>query len=106
MASNFLDFSKIAKRYFNVTLNDHRHTRLQIATPSKGIMDSLMQFDQTTSNMTIDDMYEICATVMSNNKGGRKVTAESLAEWMGYEEMKIFLQMYLDFVKDESNRKN
>ena len=106
-----LDFNNIKKRYLTVTLADEAKTVLLIGTPTKGVLDSLMSMKDTLDedNLTdeaIDDLYNICAKIMSRNKTGRVISKEVVADLFDFEDIILFIRAYTDFVNEVSNSKN
>lgn len=106
-----LDFNNIKKRYLTVTLADEAKTVLLIGTPTKGVLDSLMSMKDTLDedNLTdeaIDDLYNICAKIMSRNKTGCVISKEVVADLFDFEDIILFIRAYTDFVNEVSNSKN
>ena len=46
----------------------------------------------------LDEVYGVCAELMSRNREGVEVTAEQLAEILDFEDIVVFLQSYGSFV--------
>lgn len=108
-----LNFNTIKKQYLTITLNDEKKTTIMIGTPTKAIMnemlslsDSLESDGDNVSQETIDDLYYVCARVMSRNKGGVNITKEYLEEIFDIEDLFIFFNAYMDFVTVLGNEKN
>lgn len=106
-----LDFNKIKKRYFTVTLADEKNTTLMICTPTKEIMDEFisMKDSLTAENMgddAISELYELCAKIMCRNKGGIKITKEYLESLFDFEDVIIFIKSYTDFINELTDSKN
>lgn len=109
-----LDFTKLKKRYLTVTLADEKTTTIMIGTPTKAVMDDLLAIRSTLDNVEGDDvdadvmsdLYDVCAKVMSRNKGGVKITADHLAECLDFEDILIFFSAYMDFVGEIADEKN
>ena len=109
-----LDFNKLKKRYLNVTLADERQTTIMIGTPTKAVMDDLLAMRSTLDDVEgdnvdpeiMDDLYNVCAKVMSRNKGGVTITADHLAECLDFEDIMIFFNAYMDFIGEISDEKN
>lgn len=106
-----LDFNKIKKRYFTVTLADDQNTKLMICTPTKEIMDEFISMNDSlrAENMgddAIDELYELCAKIMSRNKGGIKITKKELDSILDFEDVILFIQSYTEFINELVNSKN
>ena len=106
-----LDFNKIKKRYFTVTLADENNTTLMISTPTKEIMDEFIGMKdaldaQTIGDDAIDTLYELCAKIMSRNKGGIKILKDDLVKTFDFEDVILFIQAYTSFINELTNSKN
>lgn len=105
-----LDFNKIKKRYFTVTLADENNTTLMISTPTKEVMDEFISMkdylEGNTGEDVIDALCELCAKIMSRNKGGIKVTKEALESMLDFDDIVIFIKAYTDFISELTNSKN
>ena len=109
--SNSLNFNNIKKRYLTVTLADDANTVIMVGTPTKSVLDSLLAMKDSLSadNMSdeaIDDLYDICAKIMSRNKTGRRVTKEMVTELFDFEDIIIFIRAYTAFINEVTNSKN
>lgn len=107
--SKTLDFNKLKKKYMTVTLLDG--TVLMITTPTKSVLDSFLTMRDTLSddNMSddaIDELYEICAKIMSRNKAGVVITKERVQDIFDFEDIIIFIRAYTEFIHEVSNAKN
>lgn len=109
-----LDFTKLKKRYLNVTLADEKQTTLMIGTPTKAVMDDLLAMKAALDDVegddvdaeVMNDLYDVCAKIMSRNKGGVSITSDHLAECLDFEDIMIFFTAYMDFVGEIKNEKN
>ena len=106
-----LDFNNIRKRYLTVTLADEARTVLMISTPTKAVLDSLLNMkdslgDENLTDDAIDDLYEICAKIMSRNKAGRVITKEAVQELFDFEDIIVFIRAYTDFIHEVTSAKN
>ena len=106
-----LDFNNMKKRYLTVTLADEAKTVLMIGTPTKAVLDSLLNMkdslagDELTDD-AIEDLYEIVAKIMSRNKTGRVITKETVQELFDFEDVIVFIRAYTDFISEVSSAKN
>lgn len=109
-----LNFNTVTKHYWNITLADEKKTTLLIGMPTKGIVDDLSalqdnidEYDNDKTNTEANDnMYEICARMMSRNKAGIKITKDYLAKIFDYEDIIIFTKGYTEFVDEVVGSKN
>lgn len=109
-----LDFNKIKKEYLTVTLNDEKSTTIMVGTPGKALMTELMSLQEyikeyeagEVSEETLDNLYIICAKVMSRNKANVRISKEQLEEIFDIEDIIIFFNTYLDYIKGLANSKN
>lgn len=108
-----LNFNNVKKRYLNVTLPDEKETVLMIGTPTKAVMNDLVLLRSGLESLSdgadeeaLDDLYAVCARVMSRNKAGKKITKEYLEEIFDFEDIIIFFHAYIEFVSELSNEKN
>ena len=107
-----LDFNTLKKEYLTVRLKDEKKTVLMIGTPTKAILDEFIAINETISENdgadkeAVNDLYKVCAKVMSFNKGGIKVTADQLSESYDLEDIMIFFNAYSDFMESVTKAKN
>lgn len=110
-----LDFRQVKKNYLTITLADENETTLMITSPTKEIMDDITTLQNAMNEINeneelyaeqLDDLYHVCARVMSRNKGGIKITAEHLATFFDFEDITIFFDAYMDFVSEITKQKN
>lgn len=109
-----LNFNNVKKSYLNVTLADEKNTVLLVSTPTKATMDSLLRLQETFKDLSeeditvdvMDDLYQACAQIMSNNKTRTKITAEYLGELFDFEDIFLFFSSYMDFVSEVTASKN
>lgn len=110
--SKTLDFTTRKKEYLTVKLNDEKKTILMIGTPTKAILDEFTGINDRITDTegadreAIDDLYRVCARVMSFNKGGIRITSDYLAEFFDIEDIFIFFNAYSDFLQTITNSKN
>lgn len=112
--AHILDFNTVKKTYLTVTLADEKKTVLMIGTPTKAVMDNLLVLQDAFKNVNeeeigsdvMDDLYQACARIMSNNKTRTKITAEYLAELFDFEDVFLFFSAYMDYISEVTNSKN
>lgn len=106
-----LNFNKLKKQYMTVTLPDENNTTILVGTPTKAVMDDLLglQHSLSAENMgddAINELYEICAKIMSRNKTGVRIEKSDLEEIFDFEDVIFFIREYSDFIGEVSNAKN
>ena len=108
-----LNFNKVKKTYLTVTLADDDNTTLLIGTPTKAMMDDLMNLQDTLTEVeegngvdVTDDLYRACAKVMSRNKAKKEITAEYLENLFDFEDIMIFFNAYMSFINNITSEKN
>lgn len=111
--SKSLNFNKITKKYFTVTLPDENSTTILVAMPTKALLRELtgLKFnsnivDDTNNLGALDEIYHVCAEVMSRNKVGVKISKEYLEEIFDFEDILIFIKEYLSFISEAIGGKN
>ena len=109
--TQILDFNKVKKNYFTVTLNDEKKTKLLIMTPTKKLLTELSTMlpdntDEIPSEEDLNALYELTARLMNRNKTGVKVTGDQLAEILDFEDLIIFFNAYSEFIAGAANEKN
>lgn len=111
--SKTLDFKKVRKQYMTVTLADEKNTTILIGMPTKAVMNDLITLQESLEEITeenseaaTEELYAVCARVMSRNKGGIKITTEMLSEIFDFEDIMIFFNAYMEFISEVVNSKN
>ena len=72
--------------------------------PTKSLFQKMASMSEEVSSIdyadldALDEVYGVCAELMSRNKEGIKVTAEMLAGALDFEDIVLFLQSYGEFV--------
>ena len=105
-----LNFNTIQKKYLTVTLNDENKTTIMVCNPSKKLLNEITSVDalarnnddNSTGEEEVDALYEVCAKVMSRNKGGVKIEKELLEDIFDIEDIMIFLKTYMEFVSNQT----
>lgn len=106
-----LNFNNLKKQYFTVTLPNDEATTLMICTPTKAIMDEFISMQDNLSaesmgNNAINELYSLCAKIMSRNKGGIEITTEKLVNILDFEDIILFIRGYTEFITEVTNSKN
>lgn len=110
MAKTF-DFNTLKKEYLTVRLKDDKKTVLMIGSPTKAILEEFTEinnritYDDGADKEAIEDLYKICAKVMSFNKGGIKVTVNQLANY-DLEDIMAFFNVYSEYMESVTSAKN
>ncbi len=105
-----LNFNTIQKKYLTVTLNDENKTTIMVCNPSKKLLNEITVVDALARNSDdnssgeeeVNALYEVCAKVMSRNKGGVKIEKELLEDIFDIEDIMIFLKTYMEFVSNQT----
>ena len=108
-----LNFNKINKKKFTITLNDENNTTLILLNPTKRIMDNLLELytnsneisDQNESEQ-IDLIYQTCAEILSRNINKVKISKEMLEDIFDIEDINILMEEYFKFVNNQISEKN
>lgn len=110
--SKVLDFTTRKKEYLTVKLNDEKKTVLMIGTPTKGILDEFISINENLTendgadSEALNELYRICAKVMSFNKAGIEITPDYLATFFDVEDITYFIEGYADFISSITSAKN
>lgn len=110
--SNALDFRKQKKNCLKVTLNDAAETRLSIMQPTKGLFQKMVSMSEDVARMggsdidALDEVYAVCAELMSRNREGVAVSKEALEDTLDFEDVVAFLNAYNAFVAGIVHGKN
>ena len=111
--SKTLNFNNMKKQFLTITLADENNTTLFVGTPTKAIMNDLMllqtsikSIDNNIGDEALDDLYSVCARILSRNKANIKITKEYLEEIFDFEDIIVFFNAYVNFVSEISNSKN
>lgn len=106
-----LNFNKLKKNYYVVTLADDKETTLMICTPTKKIMDDIIAskdiFDANTiSDDVVDALYDLCTTILNHNKGGIKVPKELVENTLDFLDIVELIRGYSEFINELTKAKN
>lgn len=99
-----LDFRKQKKACLKIILNDEVGTKLSLLQPTKSLFQKMTSMSEEVGSIdyadldALDEVYGVCAELMSRNKEDIKVTAEMLAGILDFEDIVLFLQSYGEFV--------
>lgn len=107
-----LDFTTRKKEYLTVKLNDEKKTVLMIGTPTKEILDEFIEINERVTEgggadkEALDDVFRVCAKIMSFNKGGIKITDKYLAGFFDIDDVMVFFNAYGEFMTSITHSKN
>lgn len=107
-----LDFRKTKKHYLKVTLNDAAETNLSIMQPTKELFERMVVMSEEVASISgsdleaLDEVYGVCAELMSRNKEGLIISKSNLASTLDFEDIVTFLQTYSTFVAGIVHGKN
>jgi hypothetical protein len=109
--SKSLDFTKLKKQHLTVTLADEKNTKLLITTPTKKVLDEFLTMKDSLTGDTageeaINELYAICAKLMSQNKNRKKITTEMVEDLFDFEDLVIFITAYSEFISEVASSKN
>ena len=107
-----LDFRKTKKNYLKITLPDERETSLSVLQPTKELFERMVAMSEEVASVSdsdlnaLDEVYEVCAELMSRNKEGLVVSKSNLEATLDFEDVVTFLQTYSTFVAAIVHGKN
>ena len=107
-----LDFRKSKKTYLNVTLPDEKETKLAVLQPTKELFTKMIEMSSRVSAVNgsdlsaLDEVYEVCAELISRNKQGVSYTKEQVEKLLDFEDIVLFLNTYSTFVGEIMRGKN
>lgn len=107
MAKPF-DFNNRKRAYMTVNLGE---TTLLVTTPTKSVMESLLALHERfgageVNENVVNDLYDICARILSQNKAGVQVDRETIEDTVDFEGLVQFIQAYTEFISEVTNSKN
>lgn len=118
-----VNFQKAKRNYMVLTFEEEnqKEKTILVGMPKKRIFDMLLDLNSfiktgeepddeaekaERSRKIIDDMYELVAVILSNNKTGEKISVEWVEDRMEFGELKDFLELYVKFCKGEAASPN
>lgn len=108
-----LNFNKINKKKFTVTLNDENNTTLILLNPTKQIMDNLIEIYTKSDEMSdinekeqIDYIYQTCVEILNRNMNKIKISKNVIEEIFDMEDIGILMEEYFKFVSNQTLEKN
>lgn len=110
--SYVLDFTKIKKRAMDVIFNDGKKTTLKVMTPTKDVMDEILEIDELirdpekAETVTNDMVYDLCVKILNRNADGKKITKKFLTQVWDIDDLYMFYYSYANFVSGHANAKN
>lgn len=109
MANLTFDFNKIDRSFMPTKLKDGR--TVVVKMPMKATFEKMQSIQEmNTEEMSVDDAMDtlggICADILSNNMAKEKVTAEYMTGNYDTEEMKMYLDTFMNFVNGVRDNPN
>ena len=109
MGSMSFDFNKIKRTFMTVKLKDGR--KLIVKQPMKKTFEKITAVqDVDESKIGIDEAMDIfgglCAEILSNNMKDEKVSVDYMTGNYDIEEMKVFVEQFMEFVSGLGNDPN
>lgn len=107
-----LDFRKQKKNCLEIILNDAAETKISVMQPTKRLFHRMAAMSEEVAGMggadldVLDEVYGVCAELMSRNREGIVVGKNNLEETMDFEDIVTFLQAYNAFVAGIVGGKN
>ena len=108
-----LNFTTLKKKYLPVTMlvPGKGELTLLITTPKKAVLDAFIAMKDNTngedmSEDVLDDLYDICSKILSENKAGIDITKADIEATFDYEDVTIFIKAYTDFIHEVASSKN
>lgn len=107
-----LDFTKIKKRTMEVIFNDGKKTTVNVMTPTKGVMDEILEIDtllrdpEKAETVTNDMVYDLCLKILNRNTNNKKITKKYLEQVWDVDDVYMFYYSYANFVSGQANSKN
>lgn len=103
-----LDLSK-KKPALPVKLPDE--TLIRVYTPTKAMLEEFItigaQLDRATDDFeALNQLYDVTARLMSNNAGGRKLSASEVSEMLDVGDVVVFFRAYTEFIAELKSAKN
>ena len=99
-----LDFRKTKKNYLKITLPDEAETSLSVLQPTKELFHKMVAMSEEVGSISgsdldaLDEVYGVCAELMSRNKEGLVVSKSNLEHILDFEDVVTFLRAYSAFV--------
>lgn len=107
MANRKFDFGKLKRSFYTTTLKDG--TVLVVNMPEKRVFERMQSITEVEEDEDIkyNDLLTLMAEILSNNKAGKEITAEYLANGKyDIEELVEYLKDYGQFVNSLKNNPN
>lgn len=121
-----INFQKAKRNFMTVTFEDEKpdgtpyNHIICVGMPKKRIFDELLSLDELDTDdepqsraeknqinrRRINALYDVVATILSNNLAKEKITAEWVGDMMNTDEVKEFLQEYSKFARGEAANPN
>lgn len=97
--------TSVKTRYFEFQAPDNRKV-LHIEPPKLKTMNRLNKMAKA-EDPGVDDMAEVVARIIGKNKEGRRITAETVMDWMDSDQLAAFISAFLSWLnKTKENDPN
>ncbi len=108
-----LDFSIRKKQHLVVILPDDDKTKLLVTMPNKKLFDDIVSTQRIISvneeeldGDSIEELFALCANILSRNKNKIMVSPELLEEYFDFEDIVVLFTSYVSFISEVTNTKN
>lgn len=109
-----LNFNTVKKPFWTVTLADDDNTVLMLKTPTKATWTKIVELHNTLKDASeniedasiMDDMFSVCADILSNNKTGKVITVDDLDDCFDFADAMTLFNGYVNFVTEATSSKN
>ena len=107
-----LDFNALKRQYMTVILPNDNKTTLRVGVPSKAAMDHLASIQDKLSDGTAteelakEELYNVCAELMSYNLLNIVVTADDLKSCIDFDDLVFFVRALTEFIRGLTSEKN
>lgn len=108
-----LDFAKTTKQLFAINMTDNQFVRVRM--PNRRVFTVLLELQDRLAALTslstetaaeLDEIYVLCAAILSNNADQKEIASDYLADMLDIEDVRILLDAYLAFVNNVLNGKS
>lgn len=105
-----LDFTKSVKQHFPVNMIDNQ--TISVRMPTKRVFSALVELQDKLAKLVtlnsnisaqLDEIYGLCATILSNNLDQKEISSEYLSDLLDLEDLRIFYKAYIEFVNSVLN---
>ena len=91
--------SGVKTRYFEFEAPDNNKVLLLEPPKLKTLKD--MEDIQAANDSAVSDLAVVLSKILSKNKGGRKISPETVMIWMDIDQMQAFLIEFMGWLRNE-----